>query len=230
MLMEVTMTATFDETLNYLNENFLTLPELADHADVSPERILELIAAGCLPPHAHEAIFHFCVVTNISGSHETGEKRVRYYHPSQVQLTRLAHSRALQVGLDRTAAEIFDSFREEAFAAAMKWGFQRGDQIAKLAWGAFRDGTFGVCLKQISASDMIRKVAATNKMKSLLEVARQRPLSSKEHWILVRAIAEYESVTGPFGPHEIQSSSRGLVLAPAKELASVLPQADRVMV
>ena len=64
------MTATFDETLAYLEDNYLTLPELAAEAGIAAERIEKLIEAGCLPPHAHEARLRLSVTTSIMGTRE----------------------------------------------------------------------------------------------------------------------------------------------------------------
>ncbi len=208
------MPATFDETLAYLEENYLTLEALAQRSDVPPMRIEELISWNCLPPHSHEAELTIAVTTAISGRHEAAPKRIRYYHRSLVALAIEADRLAQAKGLNAAATDIRQQFEREVAEAARS----ATDETIKGAWKAWCDGTYGVCLKEVAPGNMIRKVAATQKMQGLLDKAQSAPLDASEIAELRDATQRYEEVTGPFGPHEVADSTRGRVYEPAMRL------------
>ena len=208
------MPATFNETLAYLEENYLTLEALAHESGVSPARIEELIEWKCLPPHSHEAELTIAVTTAISGRHEAAPKRIRYYHRSLVALAIEADRLAQTKGLSAAATDIRQWFEMEVAEGAGS----ATDETIKDAWKAWCDGTYGVCLKEVAPGDMIRKVAATRMMQALLDKAQSAPLSASEIAELRDATQRYEEVTGPFGPHEVADSTRGRVYEPAMRL------------
>ena len=45
---------TADEVLAYVTENYVPIEHLAAETQVSADRILDLIAAECVPPHAYD--------------------------------------------------------------------------------------------------------------------------------------------------------------------------------
>lgn len=208
------MPATFDETLAYLDENYLTLEALARKSGVPPARIEELIAGKCLPPHSHEAELSIAVTTAISGRHAAMPKHIRYYHRTLVALASAANRLAQTKGLSAAAADIRQRFEMEVAKAAGS----ATDETIKNAWKAWCDGTYGVCLKEVTPGNMIRKVAATQKMQALQDKAQSAPLSASEIAELRDATQRYEEVTGPFGPHEVADSTRGRVYEPAMRL------------
>ncbi len=221
------MTATFDETLAYLDKSYLTLDELALESGIGAARIEELIAAGCLPPHSHEAVLSLSVTTNIIGTIEAASRHVRYFHRSLIDLTKEAEELACARGVAAAAAEIRFRFEEEvARASGLAAGSRPHLDLAARAWVAWRDGTFGVCLKEIAPANMVRKVIATEAIKAFLVKAEDRPLTGEDKIALDAALANYVEVTGPFGPHEIEQSTRRRVYEPALRLAERLRCVD----
>ncbi len=208
------MPATFDETLAYLEESYLTLEALAQKSGVPPARIEELVAWNCLPPHSHEAELTIAVTTIISGRHEAMPKHIRYYHRSLIALASEADRLAQAKGLNAAAADIRQQFEREVAEAAGS----TTAEIIKGAWKAWCDGTYGVCLKEVVPGNMIRKVAATQKMQGLLDRAKSAPLRADDLAELKEATQQYEEVAGPFGPHEVADSTRARVYGPAMRL------------
>lgn len=219
------MSASLDDTLAYLDENYLTLPQLAAQTGVPSARIMALIEAGCLPPHSHEACLRLTVTTSIMGAQNADEKRIHFYHPSLVALTQHADALARDLGMSEAAGAIRNRFDADvAQAAGLEPGSPAHRDLAARASTAWRDGTFGVCLKEIAAANMIRKVAATETMKTLLAKPAEEPLTQQEATHLNAALTNYTAVTGPFGPHEIDASTRRLVYEPALTLAEALKE------
>jgi len=67
----------------HLDTYYWTLKMLAEHANVSPEQITELIGAQCIPPHSYEVRQIYSIIDPLTDYSET-KHVVRYYHPSLV--------------------------------------------------------------------------------------------------------------------------------------------------
>jgi hypothetical protein len=217
------MPASFDKTLAYLQTRYLTLPQLADACGLAPTRLEALIAAGCLPAHSHEATLSLRVEAVINGSHPTQDKRVRYYHPDLSQLALEADALASRVGLESAAAEIRE--RQEAMvakAASLEPGSAAHRTMADQVCTAWRDGTLGVCLQRVSVTDIVRKLLATERLRVMLEQAKSGGPNQVDERRLQDALDCYASVTGPFGPHERDKTTRALVYEPALALRAKL--------
>ena len=213
------MTAGYDETLAYLRTDYLTLDELAGQSGVDTDRIERLIETGCLPPHSHEATLDVTVATRILGSHQAETKRIRYYHPSLVAMTKDADREAAAKGIEAAAAERRNRFDSEiARTAGLEPGSPALAKLTAFAWEHWRAGTFGVCLKEIAPGNMVQKLSATEKMQALLDTAKSAPLGAGEIAELKEATQQYEEVAGPFGPHEVEDSTRVRVYGPAMRL------------
>jgi hypothetical protein len=209
----------YDDTLGYLAARYLTLQGLAEASGLPAARLLDLIDGGCLPAHSHAAVLSLRVDTIINGSHPTAEKLIRFYHPDLADLARETDALARAQGLEAASATI--RARHDAAvarAAGLEPGAPAHRELADAAWVAWRDGTFGVCLKHVSTPDMIQKVLATNRMKAALEQAQHEGPAAVDVRGLVGALERYAAVTGPFGPQERDGSTRALVYEPALAL------------
>jgi hypothetical protein len=216
----------YDDTLAYLEGRYLTLQGLADASGLAEERLLELIDAGCLPDHSHEATFSLRVEAVVNGSHPTADKRIGFYHPDLAGLAREAEALVGALGLAGGATEIRRRHDDAvALAAGLEAGSPAHRDLAERTWAAWRNGTYGVCLQEVATPNMIRKVMATELMKGALE-QRDDPATIDAD-ALDAALARYASVTGPFGPHERDGSTRALVYEPAlalrRSLAGYVP-------
>jgi hypothetical protein len=213
------MVASYDETLGYLERNYLTLEQLTAASGVAAARLQELIGAGCLPAHSHEATFSLRVEARINGSHPTEDKCVQFFHRDLIQLAAEADQLARRIGIEAAARALRE--RHDAAVAAegsLELGSPAHRDLADRAWAAWRDGTFGVCLRRVSTADMIRKVMATEQMKSFLQHAAAEGCGVVDGRALAAALERYAAVTGPFGPHEREGSTRALVYEPALSL------------
>ncbi len=213
----------YDDTLAYLEGRYLTLQGLADATRLSPARLRTLIDAGCLPAHSHEATFSLSVAAVINGAHPTAEKKVGFYHPDLVGIAREADDLAGRLGLEGAAAELRRRHDTAvAITADLEAGLPAHRDLADRAWAAWRNGTYGVCLQQVATPNMIRKVMATETMKAALEQAGRDGPGAVDAGALDAALESYASVTGPFGPHERDGSTRALVYEPALALRQSL--------
>ena len=71
---------------------------------------------------------------------------------------------------------------------------------------------------------MIRKVMATERMKTILQDAAVEGGADVDAAALTAALQQYAAVTGQFGPHEREGSTRALVYEPALALNARISQ------
>jgi hypothetical protein len=83
-----------------------------------------------------------------------------------------------------------------------------------------------VCLRRFSTKHIVRKLAATERMKAMLALAAAHGDRAVDRRALGEAAEAYADVTGPFGPHERDGSTRALVYEPALALAARIDAAE----
>lgn len=220
------MTATYDETLDYLEQHFLTIEQLAGRSGLPPLRLETLIAGRLMPGHSHEATFRLTVYARVNGHHPTEDRCVRYYHPDLVALAKDADAAAREFDLPRAAQVIRARHDEAVFAAS---SLPPDDPalraLADDAWWFWRDGTIGVCLQRFSPADIVRKSEAVEAMAAALDQAANQGAEVIDRNKLDAALEAYAAAAGPFGPHERDGSTRARFYEPALALAAALERA-----
>lgn len=217
------MTATYDETLDYLDQHYLTLEQLSERSGLTPARLEALMADGLMPGHSHEATFALTVYARVNGHHPTADKRVRYYHPDLAALATVADAAVRELGPVQAAAAI-RSRHDDAVrrASSLPADDPALRALADDAWGFWRDGTIGVCLQRFSPADIVRKTEAVEAMAAALEQAAAEGPTAVDRRGLDAALEAYAAAAAPFGPHERDGSTRALIYEPALALAARL--------
>ena len=199
----------------YIDANYLTLEETARGAGVTPERLLELVAAHCIPPHSYE-VRGTVVFASTFGEFATPAAPRRYYHPDTVGWA----AKAEALAEDRTLNEVARTMREEferAVETALDGRPAPWARGVDHAWAFWMDGTFGLCLKQLTVASLVAKERARADIAAIVRPDPDHRLSEAERDDLVAAIASYDRVACAFAPHEVGKSSRRLEIGPAVE-------------
>ena len=196
---------TADEVLAYITENYVPIEHLAAETQVTAERILDLIAAECVPPHAYD-ITGEIVISSAFGSYRQPMTPRRVYPPSLAAWIRRAEPLAREIGLKDATRQIRAEFLAPiAEALPDRWPGGPED-----AWALLRDGSWGLCLKEISPENAITKE------RSRVAVAAHRASGKGDPAPLQAEIAIYDAVTLPFAPHERPESSRAREIDPVR--------------
>lgn len=220
------MTATYDETLDYLQSRFLTLEQLSERSGLEPLRLETLIDAGLMPAHSHEATFRLTVYARVNGHHPTEDRRVRYYHPDLAGLAKAADAAARELGLENGAVAVRARHDAEVFAASsLPAGAPALRALADDAWWMWRDATIGVCLQRFAPGNIVRKTEAVEAMAAALQRAAADGPDAVERDQLAAALEAYAAHAGPFGPHERHTSTRARIYEPALALAARIERA-----
>jgi hypothetical protein len=195
-----------EDVQRYLDANYLTLKELSARAGVTPERVLELVDALCVPPHSHE-VRGVVVFASTFGEYTAPVPPARYYHPSLVDWVRKASALARRHTLADVARRMRKDF-EQAFEAALDGRPPPWPRGVDYAWAYLMDGTWGLCLKEISVANLLQKEFARQTIARLVSPDPRHELSAAAREMLIEAIDAYNEVATDFGPHELGDSSR----------------------
>ncbi len=195
-----------EDVQRYLDANYLTLKELSASAGVTPERVLELVDALCVPPHSHE-VRGVAIFASTFGEYTAPVPPERYYHPSLVGWVRKASALARRHTLADVARRMRKDF-EQTFETALDGRPPPWPRGVDYAWAYLMDGTWGLCLKEISVANLLQKEFARQTIARLVSPDPRHELSATARAALIEAIAAYNEVATDFGPHELGDSSR----------------------
>ena len=195
-----------EDVQRYLEANYLRLEALAARAGVTPDRVVELVAAQCVPPHSHE-VRGVVVFASTFGEYTAALPPERYYHPSLVDWVRKASALARSHTLADVARRMRKDF-EQAFEAALDGRPAPWPRGVDHAWAYLMDGTWGLCLKEISVASLLQKEFARQTIRRLVSPDPRHELSAAGRAALVEAIDAYDAVAADFAPHELGASSR----------------------
>jgi hypothetical protein len=199
---------TAEETQAYIDKYYVTRSELARLADISEERIVELVDAKCIPPHAYEVRAE-TVYASSFGEYKLPSTSKHYYHPRLVewigQATRLAEKHPLPVVAEHIKAKFEEDIHKTLDGRPLPWP----DGTA-LVWDYLMDGTWSLCLKDFNVSDLVRKEVARGTIAKIVKASSDCGITATERTELEDAVRCYDEVALPFSPHEVGESSRCL--------------------
>ncbi|MDX1902378.1 MAG: DUF6058 family natural product biosynthesis protein [Gammaproteobacteria bacterium] len=206
----------------YIKNHYLTVEQLAACTNISLEQLKAFIDNSCIPKHSHtitiKSIFH----TDIFGDSEI-EENVFYYHPSLIQFAIKANKYYLDGNFVEVASKMKNDFFNELCQAISEieiahsvfqncFDMNRNVLITEIEkimvehWPYILDGTYGVCLKEISAKNVLLKNIAVSILEEWVNANDQnkKMLHDKASY----AASLYDKVASEFAPHEFHKSTR----------------------
>jgi hypothetical protein len=211
-----------DDSLGYVEANFLSLEQLEAESGVSGREILALIDGGCLPGHAYEVIVS-CSISSVFGDHSQEPRATRYYPRAHVGLVAEACSLSREVGRGEAARRLKERFAAKYLERlgqleAHRFGFEgcfdggrvtgEGIRLAEEEYDSFLDGTYGVCTKNATPEEIAEKAVMVRKIELLTDDGARTDLGEEARTELARAVRALDRVSAPFAPHERPASSR----------------------
>lgn len=143
----------------FLDQNYVTLANLALRCKVSENEILNLETAQCIPRHTYEVrtlVMFTCAGINDPLTENIAATTIFYYHLSTINWVEQALLAAKNMSLSEVAFQVKNDFANglnKVLDGVKTPGCQSFDQ----AWGYFIDGTWGKCLKEISLECLAKK-------------------------------------------------------------------------
>jgi hypothetical protein len=223
----VSIVSDLERNLEYLAENFVSLERLAENAGVTPDRVLELVHARCVPRHSYELKRTVVISSFVSGDTPVLEGAVRrFYAPALAHWIRVAEAPAARLPLDAVAARMRATFRADYRRALLELD-RHGAELMECCtpegtldegrfatafdevWTHWLEGTYGLCVRSpLSAKDVLRKELAVARLARLTLDGKKQIFTSDERAAVLRAVAEYDAAAMPFAPHDYPRSSR----------------------
>ncbi len=193
----------------YLQDHdYLKPDQLAARTGTTKEQILALEQARCIPAASY-VIGGEMTFTSTFGSYNLSLEPERYYHPSiekwAISALSLAQTRELCEVATIVRSEFDKNFHEALNDEPPPW-----PDGADYAWNYMTDGTWGLCLKDITIDNLLTKEYARATIRQIVSSVQTEDLPAGERERLIAAILAYRRVTMPFAPHEFDQSSTRL--------------------
>lgn len=224
------------DIINYLNAHYLTFKQLAEFAEMPPEQIQALIANDCIPIHSHKVTRQTVFHTEIFGDTNIPEQEILYYHPSLVEWAITANQYSKIMPLSEVAKKMKSDFIKELSQALVEVDGAKEvfaycfDEMGRLLdpgieklmaeqWPYIMNGTYGVCLKVISAHNVVVKAVTVAVLEKWIDAATNKLKVAPDINQIGAAVVLYDKVAAHFAPHEISKSTRDRLFNKFKQLA-----------
>lgn len=222
------------DVINYLESHYLTRAEFARQAKVSEDRLLELIKMACVPLHSHKLTHQTRFHTEIFSETVMQENEVFYYHPSLVPWAIEAEKYAKKAPLTEVADIMRNNFKNEfykqlgevqgasqlfhqCFSGKGDLNKVEAEKLFNMEWPYVMNGTYGVCLKEISAKNIITKAVCVAQLEKFINSG----LANVDKVGVNKVLQWYDHVASNFGPHEVAKSTRGRLFNKLNELLAL---------
>ena len=205
-----------------LEQDFLKPNELAKRTGTTPDKILALEEAQCIPAASY-VVEGEMAVTSSFGTYHLPVTPERYYHPSIEGWV----ARALSLSQTRKLSEVAKVVRAEFdkhFVEALNDNPPPWPGGSDYAWKYMTDGTWGICLKNIDMDHLLTKEYARATIRQIAATDKVDGLTSDERKQLVAAILAYRQVTMPFAQHEFDESSTQCEINPVIDKYDIKPE------
>jgi len=205
-----------------LEQDFLKPNELAKRTGTTPDQILALEEAQCIPAASY-VVEGEMAVTSSFGTYHLPVTPERYYHPSIEGWV----ARALSLSQTRKLSEVAKVVRAEFdkhFVEALNDNPPPWPGGSDYAWKYMTDGTWGICLKNIDMDHLLTKEYARATIRQITATDKVDGLTSDGRKQLVAAILAYRRVTMPFAPHEFDESSTQCEINPVIDKYHIKPE------
>jgi len=208
-------------SIDYIVENFLTFDQLAAASGVSVDQLQEMIAANCLPGPAYEVTGTY-KVQSVFGLHEEVVSRAYYPTSHVTKAQAVASSAATYPEQSETLKRAFYTDYKKILLAKNAAAFglahlfdaagqivgPKADLLLAQEWQHYLDGTYGLCTRCATATEIATKESMIAKITCLTDKLEQdRAAGLLDD--LAQAVDELDAVSAPFAPHEVARSSRG---------------------
>lgn len=202
--------------LNYLEENFLTLEQIASRTDISAEVIKSFINKKITPEPSYIVRQIIEITSPLEDKHEI-EEVVWYFPESYVELLKASQNKSAENLKQSFVAEmrrhlLGHSAKEFAYGNVFESGGKPNEE--KLAgeleneWRYYNQGIYGICTLHAIPREIIEKEIAVKKLLNALDTFSAGELINRKSEISL-IIDEFDKVSNLFAPYQRESNSRG---------------------
>lgn len=209
-----------DINLKYIVENYIEFEEVIKMANVSSEKLNELIENKLVPNASYVINSDIVISSSLNDTHKiTVEKK--YFHPSILHFIKdnsedsdsekfkIAFKQNLLANLKNHA------YRTYAYGNVFDENGALNNEKTDLAleeeWNYFCKGVYGICTLNNNENDIIEKEIAIKRILNFIE-KKSSSLKNEEKTELQELNTEFNKATSNFAPYQRELSSRGKYL------------------
>ncbi len=213
---------------SYLREHFISLDDLAKKAGLKRGQVLNLIEYHCIPKASYTVSETQTISSDVFGAALLVEKPTEQYFPlSEVSWIRRAQQFPETMPLEDIARNLKAAFRSEYREAIVCLAREKGLNPRKIftadgsvneavleryfedTWQEWRNGTYGVCVRQADSVERIaKKQIAVQDLEQLTHGGAKDTFTGAEIARVRDAIMNFDDIAMPFAPHDVAISSR----------------------
>lgn len=190
---------------SYIDKHYFTLAQVVSQANCSVQRLQEYRQANCIPGSSYQ--FTMCNEYATSLYRADYKTTVEYFHPSVVRWVEQAEKLHALCPIARVAKMVYENFIEQ-YQRFFQGKATPGCANASQAWDYFTNGTWGVCLQDVSVKCMAQKELARLAIADITHDTPSKTLSAQQRKALQHAIENYHDAAMPFDPYWLPHSSR----------------------
>jgi len=209
-----------DKNLKYIEDNYIELEEIIKTANISSERLNELIENKLVPEASYVINSEITISSSLNDNHKIIIEK-KYFHPSVLKL--------IKENAENLNPEKFKSEFKENLLSNLKnhdyktfaYGnvFDQNGNIdnekienaLEEEWNYYCKGVYGICTLNNNENAIIDKEIAIKRILSLIE-KKSNSLTNEEKIELQELNVEFNKSTSSFAPYQRESSSRGKYL------------------
>lgn len=209
-----------DQNLKYIVENYIALEEVSKMANISSEKLNELIQNKLIPEASYVINSDITISSSLNDTHKVTIER-RYFHPGVLEL--------IKENADNKDPEKFKTKFKENLLTNLKnhahktfaYGNvfdenknidnEKIDSILEEEWNYFCKGVYGICTINNNENAIIDKEVAIKRILNFIE-NKSALLTEDEKIELQELNAEFNKSTSLFAPYQRELSSRGKYL------------------
>lgn len=200
-----------DFNQKYLEENFLSLEDLAEQSGISMEKLGAYIEKKMIPRASYKVRQNHEISSALGDSYIL-ESETSYFPKSYVDLAQGLENRSTE----ETKKEFIDKMKNylldhQAKEIAYKNAVSDSgklDAALEEEWNHYLNGIYGICTLNATPEEIIEKEVAVKKLQNFLADNEVEDLLAKKSE-LEQIISEYDLVSSRFAPYQRESSSRG---------------------
>jgi hypothetical protein len=209
-----------DKNLKYIVENYIEFEEVIKTANISSEKLNELIENQLVPNASYVINSEIVISSSLNDSHKVVLEK-KYFHPSILQYIKenaeISNPEKFKTIFKENLLANLKNHANQTFAYGNVFdqngviNNEKAEQALEEEWNYFCKGVYGICTLNNDENDIIEKEIA---IKRILDfIANKSSFTAEEQENRLKELNdEFNKATSNFAPYQRELSSRGKYL------------------
>ncbi len=195
------------EDLEYIKSNFIEENELCKEADISVEKLNNLVEKQLIPNSSYE------IKTDIKITSPLQDEKVitqtkRYFHKSCINLIKQNINLKSKNFKEQFKKEYIKTLKQQDTQNLIYKSENELESVFKSTWKYFIDGVYGICTLNMTPTEIAKKGIAVQKLINFIKSKHELSPKDKQEK-MIELNNSYNEVSSIFAPYQRKTSSRG---------------------